>query len=160
MGNFPYPDGLAGTKRIQNFIDYLCSMNIIARVLILRQGGEEVPRSRLSGYHHSVYYRTIGYGLNLGPDLIYKLPLFFVHGCIALIRWRNKNFHNYLYCYTGLDIENLFFVLVAKVLGYYIIFDIVEDFSQSEDQPHFLARLKNKSWIFLDKHILKLADGL
>jgi glycosyltransferase involved in cell wall biosynthesis len=160
MGNFPYPHGLAGTKRIQNFIDYLCSINIFPRVLILRQGGEQVPRSQLQGYNSSVYYRTIGYGFNLGPGMLYKLPWFFIQGCTSLIKWRKAQVANYLYCYNGLDIENVFFVLVARAFGYYIIFDVVEDFSYLEEDQHLLAKLKNKSWIFLDCLIFKMADGL
>jgi hypothetical protein len=140
MGNFPYPYGLAGTKRVQKLIDYLCSINIIPRVLTLRQAGEQVTRSQLNGYYNSVYYKTIGYGLNLGPSLIYKLPLFFFHGYITLLKWRQKDSANYLYCYNGLDVENLFFVLLAKAAGYYVIFDIVEDFSNLRDQPHFSQR--------------------
>jgi glycosyltransferase involved in cell wall biosynthesis len=96
----------------------------------------------------------------LDLSLTYRLPLFLVHGAIALIKWRRKHYTNYLYCYNGLDIENVFFVLVAKALGYHIVFDIVEDFSQSEDQPHFLARLKTSSWTCLDRSILTIADGI
>jgi glycosyltransferase involved in cell wall biosynthesis len=93
--------------------------------------------------------------------MFYKLPWFFIHGCISLIKWRKANVPNYLYCYNGLDIETLFFVLVAKAFGYYVIFDVVEDFAYlGKDQPHLLAKLKNKSWVLLDRLILKMADGL
>src|SRR5262245_50644314 len=160
-GNFPYPHGLAATKRVQSFIDYLCSINIIPRVLILRQGGEQVPKCQLQGYYSSVYYRTIGYGFNLSPQMLYKLPWFFIQGCISLIRWRKAHVANYLYCYDGLDIENVFLVLVAKALGYYIIFDVVEDYSYlGEDHLHLLAKLKTRSWILFDRLILNVADGL
>jgi glycosyltransferase involved in cell wall biosynthesis len=160
MGNFPYPHGFAGTKRVQKFIDYLSSINITPRILVLRQGGEQVAISQLSGYCNSVYYRTIGYGLKLGPSLLYKLPLFFILGAYFLLKWRKKHSANYLYCYNGLDIENLFFVLLAKAVGYYNIFDVVEEFSYLQEQPHLLAKVKNKSWVFLDRHIFKIADGI
>jgi glycosyltransferase involved in cell wall biosynthesis len=161
MGNFPYPHGLASTKRVQKFIDYLCSIDIFPGVLVLRQGGERLATSQLQGYHYSVRYRTIGYALSLSPRLIYQLPMFFIDGCLTLLEWRKRNLFNCLYCYNGLDLENICFVLVAKTLGYRIIFDIVEDFVHLEkDQPHFLSKLKNKSRIVLDRLIFTLADGL
>jgi glycosyltransferase involved in cell wall biosynthesis len=161
MGNFPYPHGLAATKRVQGFIDYLCSIDVVPRVLILRQGGERVPKCQLRGYYSSVYYRTIGYGFNLSPQMFYKLPWFFINGCLSLIRWRKTNLTNYLYCYNGLDIENVFFIFFAKALGYYIIFDVVEDFSHlGKDELHLLSKLKMRSWILFDRFILNMADGL
>ena len=67
---------------------------------------------------------------------------------------------NYIYCYNGPDIENILFVIFAKMIGYYVIFHIVEDFSYNEETLHLAAKVKNKSKILLDTQIDKFAHGI
>jgi glycosyltransferase involved in cell wall biosynthesis len=160
MGNFPYPHGMASTRRVQYFIDYLVSQNIFPRILLLRQGGQRVPKSKLKGDYAGVHYVTTGYGLSLSFSALYKLPLYFWVGFTTLAKWKKKNFINCLYCYNGPNIENVFFLLFAKFFGYYVIFDIVEDFAYTEERLHLLARLKNQSIVLMDRYVLKIAEGL
>jgi glycosyltransferase involved in cell wall biosynthesis len=160
MGNFPYPHGMAETRHVQYFVDYTTSMGIPAKLLVLRQGGENVQQSHLKGYHNNVYYLTIGSDLELGISLFYKLPLYLFRGFLSILKWRKRGYTNYIYCYNGPDIENILFIIFAKMIGYYIIFHIVEDFSYNEETLHLAAKIKNKSKILFDKYIDKFAHGI
>ena len=96
MGNFPYPYGMAETRHVQYFVDYATSMDIPAKLLVLRQGGENVQKSQAKGSYNNVYYFTIGSDLQLGISLLYRLPLYLLRGFFALLKWHKRG-HDELY---------------------------------------------------------------
>ncbi len=160
-GNILYPSGMAGTKRIQNFIDYLTKYyEIHIKLLLLRQGGRKIPLHELKGTHQGVAFQTIGNDLRPGFSFFFK----FIKYCWEGFRFLKLNFQvarkNVLYVYGYPNIENILFILYAKLSGYKIIFDIVEDNSTFEYFHHQLAEIKNQSSLWLQKWIWRLANHI
>ncbi|OGU05260.1 MAG: hypothetical protein A2075_01050 [Geobacteraceae bacterium GWC2_58_44] len=160
MGNFTYPRGMADAKRIQHFIDYLVHESITPKVLLLRQGGVQVSRDTCDGSHKGVYYKTIGYDIKLNLFLPFTLFKYLVDGLQALRSWKSNDKKNILYCYGGLTLENILFVLFARMSGYLVVLDIVEDNTFIKEKLHLLGKLKWLSGELLEKHITRFADGV
>lgn len=159
MGNFTYPHGMADAKRIQHFIDYLVEHSISAKVLLLRQGGVRVPAEAREGSHKGVQYRTIGDDIKLDLFLPFTLLKYLLQGIAVLRSWKGGN-KNILYCYSGLSLENIPFVLFARMAGYLVVLDIVEDNTFIKEKLHLLGKLKWWSGELLEKHIARFADAL
>jgi glycosyltransferase involved in cell wall biosynthesis len=161
IGNILYPTGMAGTKRIQHFIDHLSQYaEISIKLLLLRQGGRKILAPGLKGTHQGVAYQTIGNDLRPGFGFLFK----FLKYCWQGFRFLKSNFQiarkNVLYVYGYPNIENILFILYAKLSGYKIIFDIVEDNSTFEYFQHRLAEVKNQSSLWLQKWIWRLANQI
>jgi len=163
MGNFSYPQGMAATKRIRHFAEYLVSKQINAKVMILRNSGSNLSYLDTKGICNNVYYESIGSNLLINKNifqLIYELSTYFIKGSKILYRQKAVRAKNILYCYNGLSIENIFFVLTAKLLGYFIIIDVVEDHLLTQENLNVFAKLKLFSVKVLEKHINKFANAI
>jgi glycosyltransferase involved in cell wall biosynthesis len=160
MGNFLYPKGMAEAKRIQHFVDYLVGKSVDVKVLLLRQGGVHLSKTERKGSYKGVPYKTIGNGINLDMKLAVTLPAYFICGITTLLAWRQAGAKNILYCYNGLDIENVVLVLAGKLLGYHVVFDIVEDFTHFHEKTHAMGRFKHVISGTLSRFIGTMADAL
>lgn len=160
MGNFAYPEGMADSKRIQSFIDYLTVNRVFVKVLLLRQGGHKVDTNKLNGCYKGVKYFTIGNNIGLGLKAVGTVPLYFVKGIAYLYKWRNTDNKNILYCYNGLSIENIIFVITARIMKYKVVLDIVEDNTFIQEKLHLLAKIKWVSVEILERYVTKLADAV
>lgn len=163
MGNYSYPQGMAATKRIRHFAEYLVARQINTKVMILRISGSRNTGSDTKGICNNVYYESIGNNIDINKNLLrlfYDSLLYFKKGVFILYRWKSGGTKNILYCYNGLSIENALFVIAAKLFGYYIVFDIVEDHVLTQEKLHFLAKLKLYSVSFFEKHINKFANAI
>lgn len=161
MGNFTYPQGMAGTKRVQLFIDELIASGNKVELLLIRQGERSLARKDVvaAGIYKGAQFKTIGKDLGLKLSLLWNLPLFFFGGLYQIAKKRMEGY-NTVFLYATLDLENIFFVLWSKLLGYKLILDIVEDYNFVNDSNHLLARIKIASMRYLDKMNTRLADGL
>lgn len=170
MAHLQYPDGMADTKRIQNSIDYLMGTgDFDVKVLVLRQGRVRLGDSELSGRHKGVEYVTIGNDIRPGISALLKGPRYYLDGMAYLRTKYRHGQKNVLYVYDYPSTDNIPMLIAAKILGYRIVFDIVEDISFQKSASDFFARLKNLSarlfcktlWIFADavlvisKHLLE-----
>ena len=162
MGNFIYPRGMADAKRIQHFLDYLVEESISAKVLLLRQGGAPVTRESSAGRHRGVEYLTIGWDIRLDFFLLFALVKYLAGGIAALIAFRSENREKkkILYCYGGLTLENIPFVLFARLSGYRVVLDIVEDNTFLKEKLHLAGKLKWAAGEMLEKHIPRFAHAV
>jgi len=160
MGNLHYPHGMAGTKRIQHFIDYLVQESISVKILLLRQGGVNLQNAELEGTHKGIFFRTIGNDVKPNILVFFTLAKYFIQGLTTLGTWVQVDKKNILFCYSGLSVENFVFVLFAKLLGYSIVFDIVEDGTHFHEKTHMLARIKHIISEKLDRYTIRLASGI
>lgn len=161
MGNFLYPEGMAETKRIQHFADYVKSVEgVDVSILLLRQGHVGRDDARLSGIHNNIPYKTIGSDLKKGILLPYAVVRYLIQGAIYLLKKYNRKQLNIIYLYSEPNIENFYFILLARIIGYRVIVDVTEDFYFIADHASWLSRLKAISVQFLSKNIAWFADAI
>jgi glycosyltransferase involved in cell wall biosynthesis len=161
MGAFPYPAGFAGTKRVQQYVDYFQKQGLPVAVLSL-MGRAGLPGNELvAGLHNGVPYRVIGRDLKAGLRLPTALVKYLHDGCRYLHDRRDAGSVNILFHYGQPAGENILFLLYARKLGYRIVHDLVEDYDLLEGcRRSFLFNMK--IWLMkkLSRTIPRLSDGL
>lgn len=160
VGRFSYPQGMAATKRVQHFIDALQSHGFTVTLLLLDRGAKEVSPQESSGWYRGTLYRKIGSGLTPDVRLVWRLPLYLWEGFICLLRWKVRKSKNICFCYGSPSIENIVFVVTAKLLGYRVVFDIVEDYAVFGGGLSRLSRIKVKSISLFERFLHLIADGV
>ena len=129
LGNFMYPEGMAATRRKQQFIDFFKEQGAEVKVLVLYQGSNKTkPEKILEGCHKGVYYRIIGTSLKNGAGSFFYFPVVMFQACRLISQWKVKNAKNVILSFGFDGLVTLPFIW-ARILGFKIIFDIVEDFS-------------------------------
>lgn len=130
LTGFPYPRGMAGTKRMQHAIDALRSCSgVSAAVLCTRQSS---MLNTPSGDYNGVQYTTIM------PDasrtaFILAYPSYAMRARKALRRLIMPDMKGVLWIYGFLNFDTLPLVLEARRCGYKIVCDIVEDGAAARD---------------------------
>ncbi len=148
ISRLPYPIGMAGTKRIRLFAEYLVRKGVIVKVIITRKSNK---RNNISGSYNNVEYNYFKKNnlLNIfGLWEFYKVLNYYL----------KNNSKNYIYIYNGIDLTNILFVIIAKLMGFAIITDIVEDYSFLDEETSFRFRLLIRTKIFFDNHLQHLSD--
>lgn len=160
IGRFAYPQGMAATKRVQHFIDFLQIHGFTVVLLLLSRDARGLSHRESSGCYRGTSYRKIGSDLTPSASLVWRFPLYLWEGFICLLRWKARNRKNICFCYGSPSIENIFFVLAAKLLKYRIVFDIVEDYSVIGKELPRLSKIKVKSISLLERYLGHIADGI
>jgi glycosyltransferase involved in cell wall biosynthesis len=156
---FPYPNGMAGTKRNEHAIRTLADHGARINVLATRQSTKlNPPKGNFSG----IEYTTIM------PDTlralyVLKYPLYFFKSQIMfkkIINIQNEK-NKLLYLYGPPSLDNITLLLSAKFTGCLIVFDIVEDDNLAFfNSTSYWARVKNIIIRSLTRVALKKADGI
>ena len=155
-GNFLYPQGLAATKRVQHFIDGVSSIEgSSVKVLLFRQAHPGRDDTCLQGVHQDVPYRTIGTDLTVGWKLPWAVIKYILSGLFFFFRSRKSGFNNILFLYSEPNIEIVIFVIFARLIGYRVIVDVVEDTYLVAENASLLSRLKAASVKFISKKFRK-----
>ncbi len=161
MGNLLYPEGLAEAKRLQHFIDGVMAVSgSSARVLLLRQSHPGRNDNLLSGERRGVPYETIGHDIRADIALPLTALRYVVRGCRFFRRARRKDRRNVLFLYGEPNLESFIFVIWARLLGYRVIVDIVEDSYFITNTAPLASRLKARSVAWSTRHIHWFADGV
>ncbi len=147
-------EGMAGSKRIRNLMIPLIDKKLISlNNLIYRS---EIKESiGTSGEIDNIKYTVIGYKLRN----IISIFKFFLNGLYFLRDNLKKDNLNIIYNYGSPNIENIFFILYGKFIGYKVILDIVED-DRYEPTANFMNKLKAKSALLLLKYSAHYSDAL
>lgn len=161
MGNFPYPNGFAGTKRVQQYVDYLHGKNIPVSVLVLRGKPDLQGNEQSEGLFRGVSYQIIGRDLQPGRQPFPGLIRFLRNGARFLRRQRHHGAVNILFHYGQPTAENIWLLLLARRMGYRIIHDLVEDYDLLESAlSGVMTRFKAWSRNRMSRFIPRLSDGL
>jgi glycosyltransferase involved in cell wall biosynthesis len=161
MGNLLYPEGLAETKRFQHFIDgVMAAAGNTARILLLRQSHPGRDDRCLAGVHRHVPYETLGHDLRRGAALPFAVLGYLLAGCRRLLRWRRGGARNVLFLYGEPNLESFLFVAWARLLGYRVVVDIVEDAYYIPEGAPLKSRLKAWSVAWATAHMHWFADGV
>lgn len=128
IGCFLYPHGYAATRRKQQFIDYIVKQGDSVRVLLTLKWARGHELNDIKGEHKGIFYEVVGDKVK--PNLFFPftfLRFLFVF-CRRLLEIKNPRFKNIIVAF-GINWDTVIPLLFAKLIGYHIVFDIVEDFS-------------------------------
>lgn len=147
-------DGMAGTKRLQNFALNLASYDNIEISNICIQNRKRKPDK----------YFFLNYKNYFSVTFNYKNPLtwisYFFTVNYGLLIYRKSSYKNILYNYEYPNLLNIFYLIFAKLIGYKVVFDIVEDNSTMRIYKNFISKIKVSTSNFLIKKISLIGDGV
>lgn len=133
-------DGMATSQRVKNLILPLTQTGKIRAANLIYEKDTEAKISK-KGTINEIDYQIIGYKLKN----LFSIISFFSTGIHFLRKKKIAGQENIIYNYSYLDIQNLIFICYGKLIGYKIIFDIVEDNSTYNFFPTFIGWFKNFS---------------
>ncbi len=161
MANIAYPRGMAGTRIVQNLIDYFRGQDDVHQtVLILRQSRVKLAENKLCGCHKDVEYVTIGADIKPDITVLWKGLKYFIDGLKYLKANVRKQCKNIIYVYGYPTFDKVPLLMFAKALGCKVVFYIVEDADFMGSAPDILARLKRASAVFFYKRIGSIGDAV
>lgn len=160
IGSFLYPNGYAATKRKQQFLDYIVSQGNNARVLITLKLAQGQELNDNHGVYNSIPYEVLGSNVKPNVLLPFTFTLFLLKTFYSLIVYRKNKSKNIIVAF-GINLDTLLPLIFAKLIGYKIVFDIVEDFSSTSTE--LSLRRKIIFWLYrtFPKYFIKsLASGI
>ena len=117
-------DGMASSMRVRNLIEPLLKDNLInVNNLIHKKDYSDLSNCQNEGKINEIYFRIISFNLRN----LFSLISYIFKGIRFINKSKSKTGKNILYNYQYPEIKNILFLVYAKIKGYYIIFDIVED---------------------------------
>ena len=90
---------------------------------------------------------------------IFSIFGFLFGGLSFLKKAKKAGCKNIIYNYNAPDVKNIFFILCARLIGYKIIFDIIED-NSFEAHVGFINKFRIKTSVFLLRRCRYFADGM
>lgn len=134
-----YPVGMASTKRIQHLMEYLKSRDVMVQVLAFRGN---IQQPAMKGMFNAIPYQNIGHGIKLSFRQTGKVISYYLNGFKLIKQSKREGWKNIIYKAGGLNIENILFVIWAKMLGFKMVMAIEEDYSFFSDKIKFISRFK------------------
>ena len=145
----PYPYGMAASKRIRLFAEYLALNNNVSVVICGKNNGNNVNEGTREGVKWQFKkFRRLEYFLN-----IYKIYFLLKRNYVT-------NNNNIIMHYDGIGLTNFMFAIIGRKLGYKIFTDIVEDYDFTEEKESFLRKSLLRVNVFFDKRLTRYADGI
>ena len=150
-------NGMAASKRLRNFYIHLKEIKDFSILNIVHENNVENIKTTLEQKNiDDLNYNIIRYNFR---------RLFAIFKVIYLTNKLLKNHYNNgcinILHNTGYpNIRNIAIILFAKIIGYKLIFDILEDNSAIYKFKSQIHRLKNASSILLFKYIYLFANGI
>jgi glycosyltransferase involved in cell wall biosynthesis len=161
LGSFLYPHGFAATKRKQLFLEYILKQGAIVNVLItLNWAKGKEYNKEIKGKYNNIPYEILGNFVK--PNLLFPFSFFIltIKAIIRISRLKRKDCKNIIVAFY-INFDTIILLLVSKILGYKIVFDIVEDYNTLSSQGHGKQRFNVWRLNVLMKLFLKqLASGL
>lgn len=149
ISTYHYPYGMAGSKRIRLFMEFLSLKNDVHAIVIGKNNG----RNDLQGIKNNVTWSFIKFG-----RFEYFLNLF------KIIRILKKNYtttqKNIIYLYNGIGLTNILFAIIGRKMGYYIFTDIVENYSLHNEKVSLYKTILHKIDKRIDHSTGKFVDGI
>lgn len=147
-------DGMASSMRVRNLIEPLVEKKLIAVSNLIYQKDNKEPIGK-SGNLNNISFKIIGFSLKN----IFSVFGFVFGGLGFISSSKQKGSKNILYHYNYPDIKSIWFILYAKMVGYKVIFDVIED-NSFQSHVGFINKLRIKTSVFLFKYIRHFADGM
>lgn len=145
----PYPYGMAGSKRIRLFAEFL---GIKHRVKVLITGKSNL-NNKLLGVLNNISWEFVFFSRISIVFNVFKVRK-------LLIENYSKNDTNILYLYNGIGLTNYLFSIVGRRLNFEVYTDIVEDYSVQEESTSLPKTILHKINILFDKYTYHFVDGI
>lgn len=146
----PYPQGMAGTKRVKLFAEYLANIDNQIRVIV---NSRDNGKNSIVGCHKNVNFR-----------LIKTSGLYWIINIFKIFISLKNNFNHYskniLFVYDSIGITDLLYVFFAKFIGYKIVTDVVEDRTTHHENIRLRRKIHLKINNYIEKYLLSLIDGI
>jgi glycosyltransferase involved in cell wall biosynthesis len=152
--NQHYPYGMAATLRIKLFTEFLVRKGANVNVLISNQDN---ALNSQSGSHNGVGYSTI-IDKKI-PKIIFYL-LYPLAVTLEILKNKKKKSKNYILIYGDIDMYTLPFVIIAKISGYKIIQDIVEDSGLTDESSSWKGKVNSWFRELIMPYGMKFIDGI
>jgi len=157
IGRFPYPEGMASTKRVQHFLDAFQSAGQDVSVLLL--GTPPWPGQEKKGNFKEIPYQVLPIG-NSNWKRLLSIPMIVLLVRELLVKRKSMDAHNTVYIYDGINFENFALAWLARKLGYKVVVDIVEDYTSEPGTIGWGRKLNLKFQNWSECHLHQLVDGV
>lgn len=145
----PFPYGMAGSKRIRLFAEYLAINNNV-KVIV---AGDNNDRNVNEGKEKKVSFEFIKFSrLQIVIDFIKVTK-------ILKANFRNND-KNVIFLYDGIGLTNFLFAIIGRKMGYKIITDIIEDHGIHKENTGFFLSILYKINIIFERQTNNFADGV
>ena len=138
-------DGMAGSTRVRNLFAPLISKGLLNANNLIYETDNKVPIGK-EGRLNNINFRIIGFRLG-NPFSIFG---FWGRGMSFLRKNKLAGSKNIIYNYNYPDLKNIVFLMYGKMIGYKIVFDIIED-NRFEAHVGFMNKLRIKTSLVLFK---------
>jgi glycosyltransferase involved in cell wall biosynthesis len=147
-------DGMASSTRVRNLLTPLLEKKLltVSNLIYQKDTRENIGKQ---GNINNISFKVIGFRLSN----IFSVFSFFFGGISFLKRSKRAGCKNIIYNYNAPDVKNIFFILYARLIGYKIIFDIIED-NRLEGHVGFINKFRIKTSVFLLRRCRYFADGM
>jgi len=136
-------DGMAGSTRVRNLFEPLIGKNLLQASNLIYSTDNKVPIGKEGRLNH-IDFRIIGFRLG-NPFSVFS---FWGKGMSFLGKCRQAGTKNIIYNYNYPDLKNIVFLLYGKMIGYTIVFDIIED-NRFEAHVSFINKVRIKTSLVL-----------
>ena len=145
----PYPYGMASSKRIRLFAEYLGINNQVQVMICASNNARNNNEGNL---------KNVSWEFKIFSKIDY---LFNYKGIYALLKGKYILGESNIIClYDGISLKNIFFAIIGKKLGYYIFTDIVEDYRFSSEKGSVFRRLLLYADRLIERRGMNFVDGI
>lgn len=145
----PYPNGMAASKRIRLFAEYLAENNNVEAFVCGNNNGNNQNKGEKAGvFWKFIKFTRFQYFLSFLK--IYRLlRMYFIKG--------DKNI---ILLYDGINLTNILFAIISRIIGYTVFTDVVEDYNVTQEKESFWRRFLLLSNRVFEKYIFKFVNGV
>lgn len=138
-------DGMAGSTRVRNLFAPLIGKGLLKANNLIYETDNKVPIGK-EGRLNEINFRIIGFRLG-NPFSIFS---FWGRGMSFLRKNKQAGSKNIIYNYNYPDLKNIVFLMYGRMIGYKIVFDIIED-NRFEAHVGFVNKVRIKTSLVLFK---------
>lgn len=144
-----YPNGMAGSKRVKLFAEFLAKKNDVKVIVSGNSNGNNEPL----GDKNNVIYEF---------EKFSRIQTFTSVNRVKKILSKNlkPNVKNILFLYDGIGLTNFLYAKHGKRLGYKVVTDVVEDYSKHAEKTGVLLTILHKVNYYFEKRTFNFVDGV
>ncbi len=158
LGGFNYPLGMAGTQRVQFFIDRFIEKGSNIEVMTIGNLDDAKSGNKSNGIKDGIKYYNFGASLPKSYISYLAYPFLILMAFVRIFLFKNKDSKNILYVYNSVSIDVFSILLFARLIGFKVLVDIVEDYRIIKENQSALLNFKQNSINFFEERIHFFCD--